>query len=460
MVRARRTPAILLLAAFVPLLAPAPSPAALGPGQGLIVLPRPASGAASSYFKLTLSPGALTRAGSVEVSNTGSVAVHIALAPVAGETIGTLGSTYAPMKSRLAGSASWLQLPTRTVELGPHASASVPLAVLAPATAKPGDYLAGVSVEALEQDSVKSSKHGVSIASAVRYVLGVETFLPGPRHPLIQFTGARLERQPAGLAFLLLARNPGNVILKNVEGSALITQGGRTVAHVPLGPGTFVTATHIAYPVPTPREHPSEGTQFRVRAYLRYAGGVARLDTLVRFGHLDAVRQQAYTRASAKRGSGMPVWLVAFLGTLAGGLLVLAVSLLLIRRRSALRSPARALEAALLDARTRDQPLVVILITPGPGAPGPRKLAALARARIRPTDQMCQLGEDRLLVLVPDTDRDTADSLAADLERHLSRALGGTGGVSFEVREAPPEASAAQLMQALRDDLVAVPHAG
>jgi hypothetical protein len=45
--------------------------------------------------------------------------------------------------------------------------------VLVPRSARPGDYLAGVSVEALGQNA-ETATHGVSIASTVRYAIGVE----------------------------------------------------------------------------------------------------------------------------------------------------------------------------------------------------------------------------------------------------------------------------------------------
>jgi hypothetical protein len=77
--------------------------------------------------------------------------------------------------------------------------------VVVPGSARPGDYLAGVSVEALGQNA-ETATHGVSIASTVRYAIGVEVTVAGQHRPAIRFTGAQLQRQPAGLTFLLQAR--------------------------------------------------------------------------------------------------------------------------------------------------------------------------------------------------------------------------------------------------------------
>jgi hypothetical protein len=307
-----------------------PAPAAAASTRGLIVIPKPVSGPALSYFKLSVRPGAVAVAGTVGVRNDARKRLRVALEPVEGETINTLGSTYAPPGSKLREAARWLRIGSRRLSLAPGASVLVPVSMVAPKRARPGDYLAGVSVEALDQRASRSPQPGVSIASVVRYVIGAEMSIPGPRVPAIKFSGAQVERQPAGVVFLLRARNTGNVILQQVKGRALITQGRRAVARVPLGPGTFVTRSSIAYPVPTPRERPRRGAVYRVRAYLRYQGGIARLDTSVSFGRRQAAIQSQYGGPKVG-GGGAAWWKIALLA--AAVLYGLTVTVLLLRRR-------------------------------------------------------------------------------------------------------------------------------
>jgi hypothetical protein len=159
----------------------------------------------------------------------------------------------------------------------------------------------------------------------------VETSLPGARHPAVQLTGASLQRQPAGLTFLLGARNSGNVILQGVHGTVRVTRGGHTVLSRTLGPGTFVTGSRIAYPVPAFGQTPSQGTHYRILAELRYPGGVARLDKTVVFGHRQAVIQQQYGGPRAP-GAGTAWWKIALivLAILYG----IATTALLLRRRA------------------------------------------------------------------------------------------------------------------------------
>jgi hypothetical protein len=441
------------LAAFALLCGPCEGASARGgSASSLIVIPSPASGPSLSYFKLSIGHGHLAHAGTIDLRNPTRRRLRVVLDPVAGNTIDTLGSTYGLPGSTGRGPASWLRLGQRKVTLAAGATAVVPVSVHVPADAGPGDYLAGVAVEQLGQQARSATRGGVSTASVVRYAIGVETSIPGPRRPLIQFTGARLEHQPAGLSFLLEARNPGNVILQSVAGRALITRGARVVARGALGPGTFVTGTSIAYPIPTPRERPLEGTVYRVRAYLHYTGGTARLDTLVHFGRAAALSQQIYGGPKASRSSGLPGWLVAALAALGVALAAFGVAYLLLarRRKAGERSPIRAIEAALRAAEQSGEPVSLIRVSLAANGAAPSK-PALLRSRLRQSDRLCRLDDQRFLVVAPDTDQQTAEALASDLRRHACRGAGADDeDVQVEVRTATADASAAELLELIR----------
>jgi len=328
----------LVALAFGALLAPAfaaalpwTAPARAASSPSLVVMPVPASGPALSYFKLSIGDGQAARAGTIGLRNPSATPMRIVLDPVDGQTIDTLGSTYAPPGSRANGPARWLRIGRRAVTLAPGQTTAVPISVAVPRTAQPGDYLAGVSIEALHQQAQSVKRHGVSIASVERYAIGVETSLPGARHPAIRFTGATLQRQPAGLTFLLQARNSGNVILQGVHGAVRVTRAGRTVLSRTLGPGTFVTGSRIAYPVPAFGQTPPQGTRYRIVAELRYPGGVARLDTTVVFGHRAAVIQQQYGGPRAP-GDGTAWWKIALIALAI--LYGIVTTALLLRRRA------------------------------------------------------------------------------------------------------------------------------
>jgi hypothetical protein len=317
--------------------------------SGLVVIPRPASGPDLSYFKLSLKPAQAGTAGAIELRNPSRRRLRAVLTAVDGKTINTLGSTYGRPGSRAHGSTPWLRFGRRTITLSPGRSAAVPVSVLVPRTARPGDYLSGISIEALDQRPRRARGGGVSIASVVRYAIGVEVSLPGPRHPLIQFTGAKLQRQPAGLSFQLLARNSGNVVLQGVRGAVRIRRAGHTVLSRQIPAGTFVTGTAIAYPVPAFGETPRQGTRYRISAWMRYPGGIARMDTTVSFGHRQAVVQQQYRRPSTAQGTAW--WKIAGIAGLI--LYGLGTTVLLLGRH---RRARRNAEQAMRVAHSRERP--------------------------------------------------------------------------------------------------------
>lgn len=306
-------------------------PALSAAPSGLVVVPHTASTSGLSYFKLSTPPGSAAQAGTIELRNPTAKRLRVVLAAVDGETLSTLGSSYAPPRSRPHGSTLWLRLGTRAATLLPGASLVVPVSVVVPPAAQPGDYLSGVSVEALDQRSDAVKRKGVTIASVSRYAIGTEISLPGPRHPLIEFTGASIQREPAGLAFTLMAHNSGNAILQGVHGQVRITRAGHNVVTQAIGAGTFVANTSIAYPVHAFRQTPPQGTRYQISAWMRYAGGIARLNTTVVFGHRAAVAQQQYGGPPASSG-GTAWWKIA--GVVAIILYALGTTALLLRRRA------------------------------------------------------------------------------------------------------------------------------
>jgi hypothetical protein len=350
------------------------------------------------------------------------------------------------------GPARWTRLSSRRVVLAPRGNATVVVGALPRGNAGPGDYLSGIGVQALGSPQQARVRGNVAISSVARYAVGLELQLPGPRHPLIHLTGADVRRDPAGVSFSILARNPGNVILQGVHGSALVTQGQRVAARFPLGPGTFVTGTSIAYPIPTPGEHPHQGAVYRVRAVLRYPGGVARLDTRVRFGRADALRQQAFGGPKAPGGDGFPV-LAVVIAAVALALAALGGSLLW-RRRVGVVAPLRSLDDLFVAARASGEPLSVIVVDAEANGTS-RAAASVLRSRLRPTDRLCRLPDGAFLVAATDTDVDTANVLAGDLRRHLARSGAVLNGTGIEVYAADTDGPAAALLERLQPRIAA-----
>lgn len=394
----------------------ADAPAAVANGPSVIVKVHQASGLVSPYFQLSAAPGGRVRAGGLELVNPTSGRITVRLDPVDAITTSTLGSAYALSNAGMHGATTWLRLSRAQVTLAPHASQSVSVSLAVPVSATPGDYLAGVSVEALGQTQPATLTRGLAIGEIDRYAIGVEVRVPGPRHPAVYFTGASIAREPAGLAFLLSASNTGNVILKGVHGWVRVSAGNRAVATTTIAPGTFVSGTSISYPLPARREQPAPGARYRVRAVLYYAGGVARLDTIVQFSHAAAVTQQNY--GGRRLPQARSPWRWILLALLAVALLAAAGWLLARRRQPLSRSTGlKRLDRAL--ASPADLPVSIIVVSAERRVMG--AIATAMAPRLRRADRICDLGKEGLLIICPATSRAAATALRRDLNEHLAR---------------------------------------
>jgi hypothetical protein len=402
------------------------------------------SGVTGNYFKVNGRPGQTSRAGSLKLKNQTGKSITVVLDPVSGLTASTLGSAYGLRGSKASGSATWIVLGQRRVTLGPRAGTRVPVSVSVPSDAGPGDYLAGVGVQSQGPGKVQTEGN-VAIASIERYAVGIETMLPGPRNPQIKLTGVGLNREPAGVTFTIKGRNAGNVILKNVKGSATVSEDSDVVARRTLGPGTFVTDTSIAYPLLVSSLQPSQGTAFRVQAELRYRGGVARIDKVVQFGAIDAKRQQQYGGPQASSGGDdkKKLLLGLLLLLLIGG----SLAWLQARRRrkgSGEGALLRTLPREIIRARTTDEPLCVILVAVDGGRTG--SLAGAVRASLRPRDQLFSTKNSGLIVISPDTNPDAGEVLAADIRRNVARS--GNGAATVVPVTSAAQSSAEELLEA------------
>lgn len=394
---------------------------AAGPVVGLRI--HQASGSQLRYFKLNARAGSVARAGSLTVTNPTGRTVKVSIDPVNGLTDSMLGADFALVGQAGSGSTPWIDLGARRLTIGAHSSSSVAVAILVPGSAKPGDYLCGIAVESLQRAQVARPAHGMVIGETYRYVVGVEARLPGPRQPHIQFKGARVVRWPASVVFLLSAINDGNVILKNVYGDARITQGTRQVMSIRIPPGTFVSHTGIQLPLSTPREHPSAGSVYRVRARLVYSGGVAYLDRYVTFGRHAAAVQSQYTPRRGRSAGGVS-W--AALGAVIASVPALILVVLWWRRRR--RHPLSP-KATLSLLRRRGAgsgehgvPLSLIYFDVVASRGVKRRLVKVLRPALRGADAIGDLGNGRLLMILPETSAELARSLAADLTAVLRRA--------------------------------------
>ena len=265
----------------------------------LIVVPRPANESNLSYLTVRARPGKRVVAGWVELRNPGRRRQKVVLERVDGLTLDTLGSGYAPPGRPPQGAARWLLFRRHATWVAPHRRIDIPVIVAIPRTARSGEYLSGVSIAALPSIERITHGRGVAIDSELRYAIGVLVTVPGRLRRRLELRGAHIEMQPPGPVFIVDVRNPGNAVLRGVEGWITVTRADRRVERVRVYPGTFISHSEIEYPVRATGQRPTPGTIYTVRARLRYPGGATDMITTVTYRGSAGAR--AFARTAARR---------------------------------------------------------------------------------------------------------------------------------------------------------------
>lgn len=167
--------ALAALAAVTPLLPAAAAPAG-GNGQfGLTPAPDSA-GRVAPYFMLTMAAGE-SATDTALLSNEGRTTEKLKLSRATGVTAGNGGSAFSQEFLRCAGTGCWVSGLAGEVTLPAGAAERLPFTVRVPAGTPPGQYLAGLTVEAATPPpSVQVGSNGRATARAViieRVTVGV-----------------------------------------------------------------------------------------------------------------------------------------------------------------------------------------------------------------------------------------------------------------------------------------------
>jgi hypothetical protein len=376
-----------------------------------------------SWFIVDGRPGAKRVVGRLLVRNGERRPLRVTIDPVRGVTAKNLGSAYEVRGAHARGAALWTHLSARKLTIGPRSTATIAVSLAVPAGATPGDHLSGIAVEARGEDRAIGGRATAAVASALRFVVGLQVALPGARRPHVVVDDVRVERYPSGVTFVARARNDGNAILHHVRGELVARRDGRTVFKQTLGPGAFITHSELQWEALAGRERPAEGTRYDVNVVLHYAGGDARIARVVTFGKRQARIQQDYLAPGAaptRTRGGLAMWVI---GAVGAALLGVVVVVWRVRRRSVLLTRAAGLRVLTreLAAASEARPVSVILVAAGEGAAiDADAVAGRIRARVRRSDALCDLSPEALLVIAADTSARAAEGLADDIARQLA----------------------------------------
>lgn len=238
------------VAASTGLLLAAPWAGAANGGLTVRVLPATAGDlTAHSSLAFALPPGRSAE-GRIVVGNTTTHLMHLAVSAVDGVTAQTSGAVFADRSAPRRRDARWLTPSQSSLLLGPGDEAPLAVAVHVPARARPGDHLAGLSVQDV---APASTGPGFGIRQILRSVVGVLVVVPGRARFVPRLAGVSLRRvRGAARAQVLVRLGNAGQRLAGPRLAVTLARGGhrRTVVrHL----DTLLPGADIAFPLPWPQ---------------------------------------------------------------------------------------------------------------------------------------------------------------------------------------------------------------
>jgi hypothetical protein len=203
------------------------------------------------YFVFAGKPGE-TLHGEVRVLDVGNVSGRTSLYEVDATTGQTSGAVYLSRQGPRRDVGRWIALRKGPVKLAPGKSQMVPFAVRVPRGASSGQHLGGIVAQrstSSARGAEGGGKHSFQVKIQELSVIAVQVDLPGPQRVRMTLTGIRAGGQPGHQALLLGIGNAGNVLLKGRGSLRVVEQSGRRVQSRRFGLDTFVSHTHIDFPV-------------------------------------------------------------------------------------------------------------------------------------------------------------------------------------------------------------------
>lgn len=275
----------------------------------------PSDPASRAYFKRAVTPGS-SFSDTVVVANSGRMPLTLLVYPVDGLTGQTSGSVYANRGVPRRKAGAWVRVAVSRITVDPGAQATVPFVATVPASATPGDRLAGLAVENAD---VAMSRGSFRVRQVLREVVGILITVRGPAHPRLQLGKLALQTLP-GTSFgtvLVGIGNSGRRLCK----PRLVVRLASTAQHERIARrlDTILPGDTIAYPLVL--RHDLKAATYDVRARASCAGTTATTSQVIA---LHSQLNGAPTRTVAQAAtvvrvthSGAPMWLVVGLAGVA-----------------------------------------------------------------------------------------------------------------------------------------------
>ena len=202
-----------------------------------------------TFFRLHVERGT-DRRQSVVIDNLSKQRKHLLLDAVDGETGTTSGSVYPNRDDPRTKAGSMIDLPRKSVNLPPGTAVRVPFSLNVPKEARPGDHLAGISI----QDAHRThSKSRLSVTQII-VVVGVQIIVDGPKEKALTLGKVEMKALPGTKvpSVVVHMENTGTELCAPLLDVNLTSPDGKQQL-VSRQLDTVLPATAIDFPMPWPK---------------------------------------------------------------------------------------------------------------------------------------------------------------------------------------------------------------
>lgn len=286
-----------------------------------------------TYLKLKVKRGTERRQ-SVVVKNMSDAPKELLIDVVDGLTAVTSGSVYANRDDPKKRAAKWIEVPEERITVPAKGTVRVPFSLNVPKDARPGDHLAGIAVQDVDESQGGTKANGgaqLKVTQIVRVVMGVQITVLGPRKKGFRLGEVKLKAIPGTEvpSVVIEMQNMGTQLCKPVLDVALTGEDGvQQTASQKLE--TLLPGFTIEYPLPWQKA--LEEGSYDVVVQAKHCGDPEMVQTTAELGEtLLGTPDNPEPPESAKASEGVP--LPVMIGALVGVALLSAGSVAFFSRR-------------------------------------------------------------------------------------------------------------------------------
>ena len=214
---------------------------------------RPADESTGAYFSYTLEPGA-RKTDSANVTNNTAAAMTLKVYPADAITASGGGTAFAAFGERRTGVGAWVSTPQAELNIAAGATVAVPVTITVPPGLAPGEYVAGIVVEAPPKAGTVAGSVNTTVTERAGVAIVVR--VPGAATEKLAIGNVCFNQETGSRYFEFPVKNQGAVLSTATGTFRLETDKGVHVFERPVEIGSVIPTLETAVRVHAPQDPP------------------------------------------------------------------------------------------------------------------------------------------------------------------------------------------------------------